>query len=229
MLSLSVLAEAASSGSNGWTVSGILIGAVIAFLAGYWRRRGEDLAAHAHFATMLQEQTALRKAIQDVESRFTQSKFIGENELTFRQKQLAELYGPIYGTIKTTGRLWKLWMEGKLSEISPQIKELFWRQNDYIVELLRTKAHLIEGDSVPTCFAKYTTSVTIFNIGTRVGKDGYSPWPISELPEAANPEEFFRHIDETTKLLKRNLDRLYREHGYTIRTGIAGPRDAKIN
>jgi len=69
----------------------------------------------------------------------------------------------------------------------------------------------LKGAVIPQSFQAYLTSVTLYNLGTAKG-GGFSPKEISDLPEASFPEEFFKNINETTKFLKSELDRLYKKY-----------------
>jgi hypothetical protein len=209
------------------TIPALIAMGLVAFMGGYFAALAKRLVAAQSFQQVLRETKETKELVARVELAMSQAKVIEETELAYRERQLAEFYGPIYGAVKSTGRLWKLWAGGRLDPIGREVLEYFRRQNELIVEILKTKFYLVEGDQIPESFSSYLTSVMIFNIGPRVG-NGYTPQVVADLPEAAFPEEFFTYIITTTEQLKRNLAQLYAEHKFVIRgateTKMAKPR-----
>jgi hypothetical protein len=191
-----------------WLVGGIAGATVGAWLGGYFQARAEGKVRRQEFAAVLDEARRTTAAVKEIEERLAQQSFVGQTELAYRERQLAEFYGPIYGAAKSTGKLWRLYMDGKLGPIAAEVTDFFRRQNEEVIQVLKTKAHLVDGPEMPPSFSAYLTSVMIYNIGTRVG-NGMTPEPVARLPEAEFPEEFLRHIVSETERLKRRLDQLY--------------------
>jgi hypothetical protein len=199
------------------------IGAILGSLAGYYRTRAEREAAHRDFHRVLSEAQTTTDAIKRIEQQFARGNIVFAAEIAYRQRQLAEFYGPIYASLKLTVRLWRLLSDGKIGSVRPPVMDLFRAQNEMILKLLQSKFDLVEGDTIPACFARYATAVTLFNFGTRVG-DNNNPPDIAGLEEARFPQEFVDYVVETTEELKRTLARLYREAG--VHSGRVPPNQA---
>jgi hypothetical protein len=165
-----VLAQAATTETS-LTLTAIVAAAITAFLTSYFTDLGKRDSRKQHLEAILEETKRTQDLITRLELDLSQRQLIGETELQYRERQLAEFYGPIFGSIKSAGQLWRLWLDGKLKDFSHDVQELFRDQNDFIVDLLRANSHLVEGHIIPQCFARFITSVTIFNIGTRIGGD----------------------------------------------------------
>jgi hypothetical protein len=189
------------------------IGAVLGSLAGYYRTKAEREAAHRDYERVLAETRTTTDAVKRIEQQFAQGNIVFAAEIAYRQRQLAEFYGPIYASLKLTGRLWRLLSDGKIGSVRGPVMDLFRAQNEMVLKLLQTKFDLVEGDSIPACFARYATAVTLFNFGTRSGPDNNNPPDVAALEEARWPQEFFDYVVQTTEELKRKLAQLYREAG----------------
>ncbi len=187
-----------------------LIGALVGSLAGYFRTRAEKELAHHDFERVLVETQATSESVNRIQQQFDQGNIVFAVEIAYRERQLAEFYGPIYASLKMTGRLWKLLSNGKIGSIRGPVMDLFRDQNEMILKHLQTKFDLVEGDSIPQSFAKYATSVTLFNLGTRIGPDNNNPPDVAALEEAQWPKEFFEYIVSTTEKLKSRLGQLYK-------------------
>jgi hypothetical protein len=106
-------------------------------------------------------------------------------------------------------------MDHKLQEINLDIVELFRRQNEAIVDILTTRAHLIDDAEIPKVFTKYMTSVTIWNFYTARPEQPWIEPHVAALPEVKWPQDFDTYIGSKTQELKRRLDELHRK--YTIK------------
>jgi hypothetical protein len=201
--------------SLGWTALTTfitsLVGALAGALVGYYRTKAEREATHRDFERVLEETRVSTDTVKRIEQQFAQGNIVFTAEIAYRQRQLAEFYGPIYASLKLTGRLWRLLSDGKIGSIRDPVMDLFREQNQMILKLLQTKFDLVEGATIPPSFAKYATSVTLFNLGTTSGPNNNNPPDVASLEEAAWPHEFFDDILATTEKLKRCLDELYAE------------------
>ncbi|MEM6502773.1 MAG: hypothetical protein AAF685_13155 [Cyanobacteria bacterium P01_C01_bin.89] len=150
-------------------------------------------------------ETALKKALH-------REQLLAEADLIFRQQQLGELYGPLYATLKLNSQLYPLWIDGKLSEVNQDVIDLFRQQNDEMVHLLKTKAHLIEGAQFPPEFIEYMTSVTVWGMYCTRPDSPYIPDEIAQLEQVRWPKEFEDYVYETTENLKAELNRLRRKY-----------------
>jgi hypothetical protein len=142
-------------------------------------------------------------------------KLLGQSDLDFRKQQLAEFYGPIYAYMKLGEGLYGLFLEGQLQDINTEVIALFRRQNEEIVRLIATKSHLIDGNSIPTAFMRFTTSVTLWDLYTARPDQPWFPEHIKQLPLAQWPEEFQSHVYAKTEELKAIVAGLYKKYGIT--------------
>jgi hypothetical protein len=111
--------------------------------------------------TDLRENTEITKS---VDQKFGRSDVLWRGELAFRQQQLAELYGPVYGLVTSQEDIYALWMDGRMNEKNFEVKKLFSAQNASIRDLIVAKAHLIEGSVMPDSFVRFFTSTLIFDL-----------------------------------------------------------------
>ncbi|HET8546647.1 MAG TPA: hypothetical protein VFL57_01510 [Bryobacteraceae bacterium] len=191
----------------------LLLGQVVtAYYVAYVRRTAENRAALEASDQVLEQARRMTNATEQIRTLLGSQATVAESELAYRKAQLAEFYGPIYAHLKVSERLYRLWMDHKLSEINLDVISLFRRQNELIADIICNKAHLVEGAAIPDVFSRFVTSTVIWNFyTTRPG----SPWiepHVSALPEAAFPIEFQQYIYTTTQELKRRLDELHRRY-----------------
>jgi hypothetical protein len=135
-------------------------------------------------------------------------RLLTEADLVYRQRQLEEFYGPLYASLKLNSKLYPLWLEGKLSEVNQEVIDLFKRQNDAAIAILKTKAHLIEGSEYPPEFIEYMTSATIWGMYCTRSDAPYMPEHVANLEAVNWPQEFEVYIYQKTEELKRELDTL---------------------
>jgi hypothetical protein len=136
---------------------------------------------------------------------------VGEAEIRYREQQLAEFYGPLYAYMKGSEPIYNLWMAGKLRHVDEPLKARFREQNEYMLKIIGTRAHLIDEGTFPSELARFMTSVTIWNLYTSQ-QDGL-PQEVAELPAASFPKEFQAYIYTETEDLKAKLEKVYRKHG----------------
>lgn len=103
-------------------------------------------------------------------------------------------------------------MSGTLREINKEIIDLFHQQNKEMIRIMKTQAHLVDGDAIPDVFARFMTAVTIWNFFTaRPDKPWVDP-NVAALPQAKWPSEFPEHIFSKTQELKKRLDELHERY-----------------
>jgi|GEM_PF-1094914 len=151
------------------------------------------------FSTEKIIETGLKKALH-------KETLLTEADLEFRQRQLEEFYGPIYASLKLSSEIYPLWMQGKFQEVNQEIIALFKHQNDEIVTILKTKAHLMDGGEFPPEFIKFMTSATIWGMYCTHPEHPYLPDHVASLDQIKWPQEFERHIFTKTEELKQTLD-----------------------
>lgn len=133
-------------------------------------------------------------------------------DLEFRKRQLEEFYGPIYASLKLNSEIYPLWIQGNLDEVNADIITLFKQHNDEITQILKTKAHLIEGEGFPPGFIKFMTSATIWGMYCTRKDQPYLPQTVASLEQVKWPQEFENHIFLKTEELKKALDLLLIKH-----------------
>ncbi|MEI6426949.1 MAG: hypothetical protein WCO45_00980 [Pseudanabaena sp. ELA607] len=142
-------------------------------------------------------------------------KMLAEADLNFRKRQLEEFYGPIYASLKLSSEIYPLWLAGNFHEVNHDIIDLFRQQNEEIITILKTKAHLMDGAEFPPEFIKFMTSATIWGMYCRRPDQPYLPEHLKSLEQVKWPQEFERHIFIKTEELKRTLDTLLQKHRAT--------------
>ena len=140
-------------------------------------------------------------------------------KLEFLNKQIEELYGPLYSLIQLIINYWDVQQkiisrEGLSLESKEQIikffrERYFFPLHNQIRKLIKNKFNLIEGIELPKSFWIYlqhstleTTQITILkelNIDTQHLKE--IPWP----------KEFEKDIKQTLDLLMLNYNKLLQE------------------
>lgn len=136
---------------------------------------------------------------------------VGQAEIQYRQQQLSEFYGPLYAYLKGSDTLYHLWMEGKLHHINDAVKANLREQNHAMLNLIRTKSHLIDEGTFPPEMARFMTSVTIWTLYT--SQQAEVPKEVAALPETAFPQEFPDYVYKKTEELKNELESLYKKYG----------------
>lgn len=150
-------------------------------------------------------ETGLQKALH-------QETLLTETDLAFRLRQMEEFYGPIYSSLKLNSQIYPLWREQKLQEVNRDIINLFKQHNDEIITILKTKAHLMDGDQFPPEYIKFMTSTTIWGLYCQRSEQPYLPENIARLEQVQWPEEFEKYIFQKTEKLKKELDNLLIKH-----------------
>lgn len=147
-----------------------------------------------------------------IERALHKEKLLAEKELEFRERQLEEFYGPIYASLKLSSMLYPLWLKGFFQEVNKDIIELFRKQNDDIVRILKTKMHLADGGECPPEFVHFMTSVTIWGMYCTRPNEPWLPPHVQQIEAVQWPKDFEHHIYTKTEELKQRLDTLLRQH-----------------
>jgi hypothetical protein len=192
---------------------GSALGATIfGWLGAYMAVIGKNFATKQDIAFLhkdLRENTEITKS---VDQQFARSDVLWRGELAFRQQQLAELYGPVYGYIKSQEAIAELWRSKKMSEKNLEVKKLFSAQNLRVRELIIAKAHLIEGGDMPSSFVQFFTSTLIFDLYAATTNEGQVPQHLRDDPKSAYPLEFNAHIIRVTEALKTRIKELNEQY-----------------
>src|SRR5207237_4909233 len=105
-------------------LGGAAAATILEFTRGYFGERGKHIALQHDIRilqTQLRENTELTRTI---ERSFSREDYLWRSELAFREKQLAEFYGPVYGTLKSQVQIYWLWRHGKMDEKNLEVKRL---------------------------------------------------------------------------------------------------------
>jgi hypothetical protein len=196
------------------TLLSITLLALLALLVAYLRKKGEQFATKEDFRHLLSQTEQTTRLTESIKSQISAGAFVGQSELDFRKAQLADFYGPIYARLKLSSELYALWMDHKLKEINPNVIDLLRGQNDAIIDIITSRAHLIDDAEIPEVFTRYMTSVATWNFYTSRPGQQWVEGHVAQLPQAKWPEEFRTYIFTKTQELKRRLDELHRK--YTI-------------
>ncbi len=195
------------SASDWWSsffsaaAGGAAAAGAVAFLAKEWLSRRLDRQAE-----QLKHQLGVDATTRELLLR---------SQIEFKERQLAEFYGPIYAYLKRGRPIYDLWTEGRLDEIEGDIEALFTTANDEIVHIILTKSHLVRGPSIPESFTLFLTHVAVWHAYLKTDHKGI-PLTKEEFPQAYYPEGFEDEIIDTTESLKREIDKLYARYGVEV-------------
>lgn len=190
------------------SVVGAGLGAtVFAWFGSYMSVKGRNIATKQDVSLLTNELKRNTELTQSVQQQFSRSDVIWRGELVFRQRQLEELYGPLYGYLKSQKEIYDIWIEGNMSERNEAVKKLFTDQNEKIRNLIVAKAHLIEGDKMPDSFVRFATSSLIFDLYA-IGTEGQVPQHLRKDSRAKYPNEFNKHVYDVTEALKNRIESL---------------------
>jgi hypothetical protein len=185
---------------------------VFGWLGAYVAVKGKNFATRADVKFLHTELRENTEIVKSVDQKFSRSDVLWRGELAFRQQQLAELYGPLYGLLQSQEEMYWLWMEGKMNEKNLDIKQLFSTHNEKIRELMVSKAHLIEGSVMPESFKRFSTCTLIFDLYAATTNEGEVPPHLKADPRAAYPLDFNDHIYRVTEALKARIETLNAEY-----------------
>jgi len=127
-------------------------------MTGFFTETGRQIAIEKSQKEILRQLKDATEMVKKIESDKSLQSFVGEAEIKYGEKQLAEFYGPIYGATNLTGGIWKLYLAGKLTSVAPELNYFFNDQNNQFAEILKKNFHLLEGGSYSTVLS------SLFNI-----------------------------------------------------------------
>jgi hypothetical protein len=197
-------------------VSGFLLATVASFSRGYFGGRGKTLATKHDIKDLqkqLEENTNITKR---VERSYSREDVLWRSELDYRERQLSELYGPAYAIVKTESDIYNLWINGQMKEVNLQVKQYFHEHNNKITGLIISKAHLIEGATMPDCFVRFITDPVVFGLYAVPRNDGQVPDELAKHPRVQYPLDFNEHIIKTTEQLKSRIEFLHNKYAQPL-------------
>jgi hypothetical protein len=192
---------------------GSALGATIfGWVGAYIAVKGRNFATKQDVDFLRQDLRENAEIMKSVEQKFGRSDILWRGELAFRQQQLAELYGPVYGYLKSQQDIYGLWVKGGMIEKNFEVKKLFSSQNLKMRELIVAKAHLIEGSVMPDSFVRFFTSTLIFDLYAATTNEGLVPQHLRGDTRSAYPLDFNDHIVRVTEALKTRIQDLNEQY-----------------
>jgi hypothetical protein len=126
-----------------------------------------------------------------------------QSEISFKEKQLSNFYGPIYALLKRIRPIDDLWNKGLVSEVDKQIIHIIRESNDKIVEIILRNSHLIYGSTIPDSYTNFLTHVAVWHSFWDKPDADWSQY--TKLREAHYDFDFEKEIFETTEALKQEI------------------------
>ncbi len=160
------------------------------------------------FVKMLLDKSA--QTILDLEK--DKISILRHGDLEYKKSQIQNLYGPLYGILKTNRKIYNLWMEGKLREVNLKVKNLFQENNKWANEIIIKNAHLVEETPMPECFVKYATSSLVWSMYCADSESGELPDYLKNHPDIKWCQEFEDHIFNTYERLAKELAILFEQY-----------------
>jgi len=195
-------------------VSSFLGATIAVFVGGYLRERGRQIAIHQDFENLRRELAENTTTTKSIESRLSQADWLARGEFDYRCQQLSELYGPLYGHLKTTQDLYDIWMSGALHDKNLNVKKLLAAQNDTIVSLIRSKVHLLDDGEMPQVLSRLITSSIVWNLYCPISEEGTLPSELTADERVRYPLEVIKYVTGKAEQIKRRRDELYRQFAF---------------
>src|SRR5450432_3762170 len=95
---------------TGKIATALIAGFFGAFIGTYLKLKVTNFVTAEDFDSLRSRTERLTETTQAVLNRFSRAEYYGRLEFEYRQKQLAEFYGPIYGRLEVSEELYLLWM-----------------------------------------------------------------------------------------------------------------------
>jgi hypothetical protein len=187
---------------------GLTVGAL---LTGFFTQKGRDVAITRNFENLKKQVAANTEITKGIETRLSRADWLGKEEFEYRCQQLSELYGPLYGHLKTTQDVYQLWKTGKMRAVNLPVKKLLEEQNNLMVSLIRSKIHLLDEGEMPDCVVRLITSMLIWNLYCPISEEGALPPELAEHERIKFPVEVIAYIANKAEEIKHRRDMLYSE------------------
>ncbi|MEW6494571.1 MAG: hypothetical protein AB1589_18940 [Cyanobacteriota bacterium] len=134
-----------------------------------------------------------------------------KSQIDFKERQLAEFYGPIYALLKRIQPIDDMWNQGKVGSVDKLIVEIIRDSNNRIVDIILAKSHLIDGDGISESYTRFLTHVAVWHAFWDTPDRDWSDY--AQLRDAQYDSEFEKEIFQTTEKLKQELYVFYQEYG----------------
>ena len=196
----------------------MVLGAFVGFFSSFFTTLGRIHAERAERDELKKQLAENTRLTQSIVNQIGQEEFLARRELEFRERQLAEFYGPVYGYLKSQKDIHGMWMEGLLGDKNFEVKQLFAKQNAIVRDLIISKMHLIDSPEMPEHFIRYLTDTLIFDIYAAPTPDGRVPDHVAGDARVKYPDEFNEHVFTTAVSLKQRTKELNEKFAIRLRT-----------
>src|SRR5262249_35854886 len=99
-----------------------------------------------------------------------------------------------------------------------KVKQWLTKYNEFMRDLIISKAHLIEGAQMPESISRLATATLIFDFYASPTEKGNVPEPLRSDPRTKYPQEFDKHIIETTERLKERINQLHAKYSTPLQS-----------
>jgi hypothetical protein len=134
-----------------------------------------------------------------------------KSQIDFKEKQLAEFYGPIYALLKRIRPIDDMWNQGRVGSVDKTIVEIIRDSNNRIVDIILTKSYLIDGAGISESYTRFLTHVAVWHAFWDTPDRDWSDY--DQLRDAQYSFDFEKEIFQTTENLKQELYDFYKEYG----------------
>ncbi len=134
-----------------------------------------------------------------------------KSQIDFKERQLAEFYGPIYALLKRIRPIDDMWIQGEVGSVDKIIVEIIRDSNNRIVDIILAKSHLIDGAGISESYTHFLTHVAVWHAFWDTPDRDWSDY--ARLRDAQYDFEFEKEIFQTTEKLKQELYVFYQEYG----------------
>ena len=136
-----------------------------------------------------------------------------KSQINFKERQLSEYYGPIYARLMRGKKLDKLWRQGKLERVKPEVLALFVQANEENVQTILNKSDLTVGNELPDSYIDYLVHVAVWDPLLRRNPPEIPPYEDEGFEDGKFPPEFEESIKKTMEELKREISEWYKKDG----------------
>jgi len=183
-----------------------ILGATLgALFSGFFTERGKQVAITNHIEELKTQLSDNTRITRGIERQFASEDWFAKGEFEYRCQQLSQLYGPLYGHLKTTHDLYDLWMGGKMPNVNLRIKKLLEDQNNLIIGLIRSKVHLLDENEMPPCIVRLITSALVWNLYCPASEEGALPPELAKDDRVKYPLEVLIMLRIRQKKLRKNV------------------------
>jgi hypothetical protein len=101
-----------------------------------------------------------------------------------------------------------------MPNVNLQVKKLLEVQNNLIIDLIRSKVHLLDESEMPPCIMRLITSALVWNLYCPTGEEGALPPELAKDDRVKYPFEVIRYVEDKTEEIKKKRDHLYSKFAY---------------